>query len=252
MNRDSKPGPTVFLVGTCHRDPQGFGRCRALLKKLNPDVILVEVSPFAVRLRRDHGRFFLKLFLKNLKKASAATHMPFASALRSPLIKPIPRQCALPFEFRAARQRFRETGSSFFCVDAVDASRLFMADWPELLSSANLERLLKGGLPLPPSASEQYARARWILAHGNRALRNRRWNGDSFGWGWHQREQWMEKTVRATLERLRPHRLVYLGGWHHVVPGDALNLYHRLHDLAPQTVLLDEADNPTVATFQLP
>ncbi len=252
MNRDSKPGPTVFLVGTCHRDPQGFRRCRALLKKLNPDVILVEVSPFAVRLRREHGRFFLKIFLKNLKRASAAARMPLAWALRSPLIKPIPRQCALPFEFRAARQRFQETGTPFFCVDAADASRLFVADWPELLSSANLERLLQGGLPVPPSASEQYARARWVLAHGNRALQNRRWNEDSSERGWQEREQWLEKTVRATLQRLRPDRLVYLGGWYHVIPGGALNLHHRLHDLAPQTLLLDESDNPSAATFHLP
>lgn len=247
MNRDRIRFPRLFLVGTSHRDPQGLVRCHRLLQALDPHVILVEVSPFAVRLRREHGRFFLKFFLKNLARAAAMSRTPVAVALRSPFLKPILRQCTLPFEYRAALRRFQTNGTPVFCVDAGEPSRLFTADWPELLSSTNLARLLKGGPPPPVSAAEEYAQAHRALAQAKPGTR------PPFGYGnfslWQRREQWLEKTVRATLAELQPGRLVYLGGWRHVVPDAGQSLYDRLRDLAPCPFLLDQADEAAPGDF---
>lgn len=247
MNRDHAVSSRLFLVGTSHRDPQGLQRCCRLLQALDPHVVLVEVSPFAVRLRRKHGRFLLKLLLKSLKRAAVMIRIPVAVALRSPLIKPILRQCALPFEYRAAQRRFQLKGTPVFCVDAEETSRLFMADWPELLSSANLARLLKGGLPLPVSAAEEYAQAHRALARAKPSTQHPLGYGDFSLW--QRREQWLEKTVRATLAQLRPGRLVYLGGWRHVVPNAGQSLYDRLRDLAPWPFLLDQADETAPDDF---
>lgn len=247
MNRDRTCFPRLFLVGTSHRDPRGLVRCRRLLQALDPHVILVEVSPFAVRLRREHGRFFLKLFLKNLERAAVMTRTPVAVALRSPFLKPILRQCTLPFEYRAAQRRFQIKGTPVFCVDAGETSRLLMADWPELLSSANLARLLKGGLPPPLSAAEEYAQAHRALAQTQPGTRPPLEYGDFSLW--RRREQWLEKTVRATLAELQPGRFVYLGGWRHVVPDAGQSLYDRLRDLAPCPLLLDQADEAAPGDF---
>ncbi|WP_148045782.1 hypothetical protein [Desulfosoma caldarium] len=200
----------------------------------------MEVSPFAVRFRLKHGRFLLKLLLQNLHKATAMTRIPVALALRSPFIQPILRQCTLPFEYRAAFQRFREIGTPLFCVDTGEASRLFVADWPEMLSSENLARLLTSSLPSPLSAADEYALARRALTQAKPGAQRRHWNED-FTLR-QQREAWLEKTVRATLERLQPSPLVYLGGWRHVVPDAGQSLYDRLCDLNPCPLLLDQAD----------
>ncbi len=229
----------LFLVGTCHRDPQGLRRCRILLEALDPSVVLVEVSPFAVRMRRDHRRFFLRFFRKNLATAAKAHGISFTAALRSAPAQWVLMQCAFPFELRAARHRHALYGTPYFCVDLSEASRLFLSDWPNLLSSENLRGLLGGNNPAPGTVTEEYRRARAALGGLRPAGHAFFRAGDSV---WASRERWLEKTLRATLCALKPPRLVYLGGWSHVVPNDGLSLFDRVRDLAPVSLLLDEAD----------
>lgn len=229
----------LFLVGTCHRDPQGLHRCRILLEALDPAVVLVEVSPFAVRMRRDHRRFFLRWFQKNLATAAKAHGISFTAALRSTPAQWVLMQCAFPFELRAARQRHALYGTPYFCVDLSEASRLFMSDWPNLLSSENLKGLLGGNNPAPSAGTEEYRRARTAL-DGLRPASHVFFRAGSSVWA--VRERWLEKTVRATLWALKPPSLVYLGGWSHVVPNNGLSLFDRVRDLAPVSLLLDEAD----------
>lgn len=229
----------LFLVGTCHRDPRGLRRANTLLDLLAPDVVLVEVSPFAVWVRSEHRRFFLELFRKNLKAAAAAHGMRVPIALRVPAVRHILIQCALPFELRAARRRHALRGTPYFCVDRSDASRLFVSDWPHWLSSNNLKSLLASSAPVPPSVAEEYGRARAALAGlTSPAYRFRGPDGAV----WERRERWLEHAVRATIRVLAPERLVYLGGWTHVVPNDGLSLFDRLRDLAPTSLLLDDVD----------
>jgi hypothetical protein len=239
MKRAHHRSHGLFLVGTCHGDPRGFQRCRTLLNLLAPDAVLVEVSPFAVWIRKEHRRFFLHLFRKNLATAAAAHGMSFPAAFHMPAVRRMLRQCALPFELRAARHRHTVWGTPYFCVDQSDASRLFVSDWPHWLSSENLKALLQSNAPVPPSVAEEYGRARSALAGvvpaGYRFL-------ETHGSLWECRERWLEQTVRATLRVLAPKRLVYLGGWSHVVPNQGLSLFDRLRDCAPVSVLLDEID----------
>uniref|UniRef100_A0A832A501 Uncharacterized protein n=1 Tax=Desulfacinum infernum TaxID=35837 RepID=A0A832A501_9BACT len=239
MKRAPGRSEGLFLVGTCHWDPHGLGRCRTLLDLLAPDVVLVEVSPFAVWIRKEHRRFFLRLFRKNVATAAAAHGMSLRAALCMPAVRRILRQCALPFEWRAARNRHAERGTPYFCVDRSDASRLFVSDWPHWLSSDNLKALLRSNAPVPPSVAEEYGRARAALS-GITPAASRFLAAD--GSLWERRERWLEQTVRATLRVLAPTRLVYLGGWSHVVPNAGVSLFDRLRDCAPVSLLLDEVD----------
>ncbi len=102
MSRPGAPPEKLFLVGTCHRDPRGLRRCRILLDHLDPDVVLVEVSPYGVWMRREHRRFFLRLLRRNLAAAAAARGMSLSAALRTPPVgtsscnAPFPSNCAPP------------------------------------------------------------------------------------------------------------------------------------------------------------
>lgn len=239
MNLERFRSQGLFLVGTCHRDPHGFRRSRILLDLLAPDVLLVEVSPFGVWIRKEHHRFFLHLFRKNLKTAAAAHGMSLPAALGMPAVRHILMQCALPFELRAARHRHALCGTPYFCVDRSDASRLFVRDWPHCLSSHNLKSLLGIGAPEPLSVAQEYGRARSALK-GLRPATSRFPGTD--GAMWECRERWLEHAVRTTLRVLSPKRLVYLGGWSHVVPDDGLSLFDRLRDYSPVSLLLDDVD----------
>lgn len=243
MESVEKSRQTVFLVGTCHRDLQGFNRSRRLLEVLRPDVVLVEVSPFAVRIRQKHGRFFLKLFRNHLKRAAALTSMSPAAALRTLPVLYILRQLTLPFEFRAVRRWSADAGRPYFCADFSEASRVFVLDWPEMVSLKNLENLLRRGLDTAVPASEEYRRARAALTDPPLRRNRSMWGKDDAVW--ENRERWLEKAVRRTLHVLHPHRLVYLGGWAHVVPNGGRSLRDRLRDLKPRSVLLEDADRPT-------
>lgn len=239
MSRPGARPESLFLVGTCHRDPRGRRRCRILLDHLDPDVVLVEVSPYGVWIRREHRRFFLRLLRRNLAAAAAACGMSFSAALRTPSVRHILLQCALPFELRAAQHRYVSSGTPYFCVDRSDASRLFLSDWPHLLSSRNLYGLLGSDGPATPSVADEYGRARAAFNGAGPQAYPFSSTGVSV---WEQRERWLEKSVRTTLRVLQPPRLVYLGGWTHVVPNRGRSLSDRLRDLAPVSLLLDEAD----------
>lgn len=237
MKSPQTVSPGLFLVGTCHRDPRGLRRCRALLDFLRPDVVLVEVSPFAVWIRQEHRRFFRRLLHENLAAAAAAHGMSLSAALRTAPVQQILVQCALPFELRAARLWYAASKTPYFCVDRSEASRLFVSDWPHLLSSKNLTGLLRSDAPKPPAAAEEYRRARAALS-GLRPVEFL-FADDSL---WASRERWLEKGIRTTLRAFGSARLVYLGGWTHVVPNDGLSLFDRVRDLAPVSLLLEEAD----------
>jgi pheromone shutdown protein TraB len=61
----------LFLLGTMHSDPDGLGRAARFFRAANPDLILVELSPFARVFRRKHQPSFEKLLRLNLAVAAA-------------------------------------------------------------------------------------------------------------------------------------------------------------------------------------
>jgi hypothetical protein len=217
-------------VGTVHGDPRGRARAGKLLHHLRPDLVTVEISPFSLRYRTQHGARL------QLQLESALADLPDGAALHL-AIRRLAVQVALPFEVQAARDYGRTFDVPWRALDLGFLSRRHLPRYgPELLSPANLQALLSTpDGSLEDFVAGQFHRARLALARAPRrpfspgAAETRR------------RERFLARRLRGLASRHR--RVVHLGGWEHLVDWqDSPGLWGGLADLKPQRLLLDEAD----------
>ena len=107
---DPAPLPLI-LVGGVHGDRHGFRRTLHFLETFQPDLVMVELSPFGKAFRDRNRRTLQQTFAHNLLLAARHVHLSLREALLHPEIKVIRRQLALPFEYRAALRFVRNTGN---------------------------------------------------------------------------------------------------------------------------------------------
>lgn len=207
-------------MGSVHGDERGFRHTVGFLYSFQPDLVLVELSPYGKVFRERHQRALQQKLKENLAIATGNTNLTFREALTHPEIKAIRRQLALPFEHRAARRFCQNTGSPLVLVDYSPFSRRMIRHWPELLSSGNLSSLLtlpEGNRPAPATTYELAARTireehPWLV----NCLESHSSDPDSL---WQKRERFMAARIGSALKRFRPRRAVYLGGWQHLTIG---------------------------------
>jgi hypothetical protein len=221
---------SLTLIGTVHGDPRGQVRAGELLNHLGPDLVTVEISPFSLRYRRQHGACWQR------QLAGALAALPEGAALHL-AIRRLAAQVALPFEVRAARDYSRRAGVPWRPLDLGFLSRRHLPRYgTELLSPANLQALLTtADGELKDFVAAEFRQARQALARAPRrpispdapeTLR---------------RERFLARRLRSLASRHR--RVVHLGGWEHLVAWqDSPGLWGDLADLNPGRVLLDEAD----------
>jgi hypothetical protein len=220
----------VILIGTVHGDPRGQARAGELLNHLGPDLVTVEISPFSLRYRRQHGARWQRQLAGGLAK------LPEGAALHL-AIRRLAAQVALPFEVRAAQDYSRRAGVPWRPLDLGFVSRRHLPRYgAEFLSPANLKALLTTpDGELKEFVAAEFRRARQVLA---RAPRRPISPGASET---AQRERFLARRLRALTSRYR--RVVHLGGWEHLVAWeDSPGLWGDLADLKPGRLLLDEAD----------
>ena len=61
---------SLTMVGTVHRDPKGFSKLSRLLENERPDLISVEISPYARALRARRSAGFRATLRENLRRIS--------------------------------------------------------------------------------------------------------------------------------------------------------------------------------------
>jgi hypothetical protein len=221
---------SLTLIGTVHGDPRGQSRAGELLNYLRPDLVTVEISPFSLRYRRQHGARWER------QLAGALAELPEGAVLHL-AIRRLAAQVALPFEVRAAQDYSRRAGVPWRPLDLGFVARRHLPRFgPELLSPANLKALLT----TPDGDVHEFVAAEFIRARQALARAPRRpiSPGDSEAW---RRERFLARRLRGLTSRHR--RVVHLGGWEHLVAWeDSPGLWGDLVDLKPERLLLDEAD----------
>ncbi len=215
MNSPAHPPSSragLILLGTVHSDPKGFSRTRTFLEGYGPDLIMVEISPFALKFRKERSSELRKAFLERLQIAARKLKIEFAVALKHAQIASILRQIGIPYEYRASTAYAKKTGIDLVAVDYSEFSREWIETWPEMTSAANIERLLELASGAPSVASLYAQAARRI--GGGPSLPENVPGGDVSGW--QERERYMAAEITSALERLSPARPVYIGGWWHL------------------------------------
>ena len=103
----TEAGPELTLVGVVHRDPRGRALLAQVLDRLRPDLITLQLSPYALRFRRGRAAAVLAELDRNLVRAAADLGLSAAAAAAHGAVRCLRAQLAVPFEFLAAREYAR-------------------------------------------------------------------------------------------------------------------------------------------------
>lgn len=213
MNPDNAANPLdIILLGVIHSDPKGRKRTTAFLSRYRPDLILVEISPFALDYRRKNSPRLYREFRKNLRAAADNLSIAYLSALKHPQMTRIGRQLHIPFEYRASAAYCKTTGAEVVPADWSDFSRRWIDTWPELISVENLESLLRlGDTPVLVSKNYDLA-ARTIVGNSPAPSQD-----PEEARLWQKREEKISAEILSRIELRKPIRPLYIGGWRHLL-----------------------------------
>jgi len=201
----------LILIGTIHRAPEGYWVLRSLLERISPEIIAVEFSPYGLRFRMKRGRELLK------------RELPLSVRVF----------LELPYEYRAARDYGRGKEVPVLLIDSSRLSRRFLKRTGEMLFVTNLKKISESSNPSwEKQVEREYKLARKLWDGGLNPL----WFFEREGWD-QRRERAIAWRLRRLLGRYPRRRIVYIGGWRHMLPyrGSLLNL---LSDLSPKRLLL--------------
>jgi len=200
----SNPARGLVLLGTVHSDPRGFSRTRAFLESHNPDLILVEISPFALRFRQERSSELRKTFLEHILAVCKKLAIQPARALKHAQIASIFRQIRIPFEYRASSAYAKSAGIDLIAVDYGEFSSEWIRTWPEMISTENIEQLLQLENTSPPAST--------LYAQAARKIGVRPFYPETLPGGdtlrWQEREEYMAAQIASALERPEPKRSV--------------------------------------------
>ncbi len=132
----------LVLLGTVHCEPDGFSKSLLFFERYKPDLILVEISDFALKFRQEHSSELRDLVLARLRFVSQKRGIDFEIALAHAQIASILRQISFPFEYSASSAYARRTGTPLVAVDYSGFSRKWIKTWPEMISAGNIEILM--------------------------------------------------------------------------------------------------------------
>ncbi len=215
--------PGLILLGTVHRDPKGFSRTGVFLEHHRPDLVLVEISPFALKFRKERSTELRKLFLKRVQMVSQELNIDFGFAMKHVEISAILRQISIPYEYRASAAYAKKNLVHVIAADYSEFSREWIETWPEMISTENIERLL-GLDSAGPTVSSIYARASKRIAGGPSLPET----PPSDPLLWEEREKYMASQIKSALERFSSERPVYIGGWWHLCRGGTVETIREL------------------------
>jgi len=213
-------------MGTVHHDAKGYARLRAFLGTFRPDLILLELSPYAWMFRKRFQVSFQRRLETNLARAVAVSGMDPRQARKHSMVTAIRRQIALPFEYRAASAHAVGTGASLILVDYSGFSRKWIESWPEMISAENL----RGLLCLPStldSIDRVYRTAERCIATNQPPVPGITVCASDVDL-WQERECRMARKIVAALYARRPARPLYLGGWWHLTRDSRITTLREL------------------------
>jgi pheromone shutdown protein TraB len=229
--------PSLIMVGTVHRDPRGYGKLSQLLKREQPALISVEVSPYARTFRAWQSAAWRATLRENLQRIKGEVGRPLREIISQSSILGIFILLKEPYEWQAAKSYADRHGTPLRDVDLSSHSHDKLARLSELISMENLRTLLRIPFPdLRKQVESQYSRARSLFLHPPST-----WPTIQ---GAAEREAYMAEKIRRFVQRGKGKKILHIGGWEHMVEFSQGNsLYGLLKDLGPQRILLSSAAN---------
>jgi len=241
MGEKESQSKELILVGTVHRDPDGFTKLAGVLARERPGAVAVEVSPYGLLFRCREGRRLRRQFERRLRRWGKARGHAWKSWGQ---LWAIDLQLALPFEYRAALRYCRDKGASLSVIDLSSWSReAVQTQWPNMVSPDNLS-LISAEPPeeLRLVVRRDYEMAARLLRGPAQSLVPAFLGSCTKDPAWKEREAVLAARVGELLGEMQVERLVYVGGWQHLVGSRGCGtLYERLEHLRPKRLLLADS-----------
>ncbi len=200
----------LTLIGTVHLDIDACHVLYNLLDRLKPSCIAVEVSCFSVAYRRKHQQRWLEKLNTIKKRLPEDKKGHFRIEL-------LYRQLQMPFEWETAYKFAHIAGIPCIAIDCGEISRKELPGWDkELITESNL--LLATAEPdqhINEYFSRHYRQALFYLA--NRDRPKDKFIKSVFDNQWYKREKILGKRLLSLS--LKYHKVVYVGGWMHLIEG---------------------------------
>ncbi len=244
MNKRTIPFPSLLLVGTVHRDPQGKAKLLRLLQQEQPSAITVEVSPYARIFRAQKSPAFRAILRGNLKRIHEEGNLSWREIFSHSAIRGIFFLLKEPYEWRAAAAYSQRTGIVLKAIDLSRYSEEKLSHLPELVSGENLRALLRLSSPdLTEEVEAHYNRARFLFSHPPSL-----WPQSPEE---RERETFMAEEIRRLVRHAGGQKVLHIGGWEHLlkIPGRT-SLYELLENLGPMRVLLSDVGYERKATYR--
>lgn len=233
------PMSSLTLIGTVHRDPGGMQILVEELKRLHPQVITLEFSPYGLRYRLKRRRVLSKKLLKSLHDIRGTDRWgvrEFKKLLRSTGIGGIRSLLDVPFEYKAVKFYSKLHGLPLYCLDSSSYSRQLLRYVDELISPDNLKRIISlETAPLKETVAKEYQKAEKILLNGMQSPWLSMMHTDE---DWKKREHSMTDRIRKIAAHYTGCSIIHVGGWQHLIARQG-TLYTLLEDLKPKRILLE-------------
>ena len=230
----------IWLVGVVHRDPRGLSRLSALLRRLAPQAVGLELSSPSVQARRERGamlRARLSAGLRQVGRAGVADDLEAGRPLQG-VAAELALAIEVPYELLAAEEWAAASGAVVELLDdPVAAAQAVAVLEGELLSAQNLEALLDEearAVRLADPVAEQYALARRYFADPQ--LFRYHFGAEELA-VLEARDGFVAEGLRALARRFA--KVVYVAGWEHLVDAGLATLWTLFKQEAQRLLLAD-------------
>jgi hypothetical protein len=228
----SKGIPSLIMVGTVHRDPKGYSRLWQLLKREQPALVTVEVSPYGKIFRAQQSAALRTTLRENLWRIKKEEGRPVREIISQGAILGIFFLLKEPYEWRAAKAYADRYGIFLRDIDLSCYSENKLSHLSELISLENLRTLLRIPFPdLSKQVESDYSRAQFLFFHPSST-----WSPIQEV---REREAYMAEKIRSFVRREKGEKILHVGGWEHLIEfSQGKSLFGLLQDLRPQRILL--------------
>ena len=196
-------GEVIFL-GTSHIDPEGYELLLSSLQRIRPEVIILEVSGFAILFRKTIGALYRKILLKRVREYNLEMNAEIENAVSF---------FDIPYEYRASKRYARLHRARVILADVSLFSCIRLVPSYQFLREKNIrslsepgesrfagerriaERASADGDPLLTAKASAFERDRLLSI----------------------REKILLRRIYRIVSRHHNRRIAYIGGWEHLI-----------------------------------
>jgi hypothetical protein len=195
----------LIFLGTSHIDPSGYERLQAVLQEIGPQIIILEISRFAIIFRKTLGTLYQRILIKRVKRYNLEINTEIENAISF---------FDIPYEYRAARRYAQAQGARVILADVSLFSFLRLSRSYQFIRRKNILSL--SGLHGDRFTSERRIAER-IFSRADPLMIRIRANGFEGDRLIELREKILTRRIHRIVSRYRNRKIACIGGWEHLI-----------------------------------